>query len=285
MKSLKFLHKVWFYLLIIVILFTIIFIISTIIVNREINKNIEILKTDLPNNTEIITIKDLENLPSPVKKWLTSINIVGKKRMVLVSFSQTGKMKLKKENTDFYKPNAKQYVRIDKPSFLWYVDLKMNPLLKVKGIDFFNNNKGSMKMLLASIFPVVNEKSNERINESSLSRFLLELPWYPTAALEDYIIWEEIDETSAKAVINIGDLKTEAIFYFDENGTLLKMVSYRYKENLPNSEKIPCIGEVKGNIIKDDITVPNKIDVTWIDNNEEFTWYKIENYNINFYDY
>ncbi|MBN2758190.1 MAG: hypothetical protein JXR51_13540 [Bacteroidales bacterium] len=46
------------------------------------------------------------------------------------------------------------------------------------------------------------------------------------------------------------------------------MVSYRYKGILPNSIKIPCVGEVKGNIIKDDITVPNKIDVTWIADNE-----------------
>ncbi len=284
MDKILLMKKILFSLIILLAIIIIIIGVANVKVKHDIKKDIKNLETNsLNENTKIISLDDINNLPIPVKKWLISIGLINKKRMDFVSFSQKGKMKLTKDQESWYLPEAKQYVRIDEPSFLWVVDIKMMPFLNVKGIDSFKNGKGSMKMLLSSLIPVVNEKNNYKIDESSLSRFLLELPWYPSAALEDYIVWEALSDYSAKAIISFNGLNSEVIFYFDENYDLIKMEGLRYKESDENSKRITCIGVVKGHIIVDGIKVPNKINVSWQENDDIFTWYKIENFNYNLY--
>lgn len=46
----------------------------------------------------MITEKDLENLPEPVKKWLISTGVLGKKRIKSVSLSQNGKRRFENES-------------------------------------------------------------------------------------------------------------------------------------------------------------------------------------------
>lgn len=271
--------------LLIIFILILIFIgfLSNKIVNNQINKEIEqFIRDDKIYNEEIINFEDIQGLPNPVKKWLLSINIIGQKKVEYVSFLQKGSMRLSPDQKKSYKSDAKQYVRIKEPAFIWCTDVQMLSFLSVKGIDKFDYGIGSMKMLLGSIIPVVNEKNNEKLNESSLSRFLLELPWYPSAALEDYIIWEEIDEKSAKAKIEYLNMKTEVIYYFDENYNLVKMEGLRYKDTSDESERIICLGEVEDSKIINGMRIPHKINVSWIDNNNKFTWYEIENYDFNF---
>ena len=267
----------------IVVILVIIEIVATLVVNKKINKEIQQMESGIAITNEKITYDDIKELPEPVKKWLLSINILGEDKYNLISFSQKGKMYLSSEQTKPYKSNAKQYVRIDKPSFLWFVNVKFLPFLNIRGIDNFDSGIGSMKMLLASVFPVVNELNNYRLNESSLSRFLLELPWYPSAAIENYITWEEVDIYSAKATINYKDMKSEVIYYFDENYDLVKMEGLRFKDTSDNSKRILCIGEVVDSKIVNGIRIPNKINVSWFENGTKFTWYEIENYDFYYY--
>ncbi len=273
-----------FIISVIVALIIIIEIIATLVINNKIDKEIQQMKSEvIISADEEITFDDINNLPEPIQKWLISINVVGGGRYKHISFSQKGKMYLSPEQSKPYKSKAKQYIRIDQPSFLWTVDVNILPFLNIKGIDNFSSGIGSMKMLLASVFPVVNEKDNYKLNESSLSRFLLELPWYPNAALENYITWHKLDSYSAKATINYKNMQSEVIYYFDENYNLVKMEGLRFKETKGNSLRILCIGEVVDSKIVNGIRIPNKINVSWLENDKKFTWYEIENYDFNYY--
>lgn len=272
--------KILVTIFIILLVFVLITIIANFITNKQIEKQFDVFK----NNSQYlsgktISLDDIDELPTPVKNWLLAINIVGKKDVNMVSFYQKGEMKLTEDQKDWFYPQALQYVRLDEPGFIWRVSLKMNPLIKVQGIDILEKGNASMKMLLFSLIPVVNEKENHKINESSLTRFLLELPWYPYASLRDYIKWEKIDDYSAKAIISYKNLTSEVIYYFDKDYNLIKMEGLRYKDSKKESKKISCIGEVVDNIIVNGVKVPNKINVSWIEDDKKFTWYKIENYN------
>lgn len=269
---------------ILVLIIVIVGFVANIIVSNKIENDLSQLRNRSNiKNEEIITLDDIDDLPTPVKNWLLSINLVGTNKKNMVSFSQKGKMYLSKDQVKPYKSIAKQYVRINEPSFIWSVDVAYLPFVKVKGIDKFDLGAGSMKMLLASVFPVVDENNNEKLNESSLSRFLLELPWYPSAALEKYITWEELDKFRAKATINYKNMKSEVIYYFDENYNLVKMEGLRFKDTSNDSERITCIGEVVDSKIINGLRIPNKIDVSWIENDSKFTWYKIEEIDFNFF--
>lgn len=278
----------WWVILTSIIVFIIIaFIFGNLHMNRRISKEVELLmglseEKNEKIGSKLIKNEDLEKLPNPVEKWLKSTGIVGQKRIRAVSFSQTGKMRLDPNQDNWMEPVAKQYVRVDKPGYLWHVDLPMLPLINTRGRDLFYEGEGSMEIRIGSLIPVVNVKNNDKINESSLHRFLLELPWYPTAALEEYMTWEEIDKQSARGILSYNGISVEAIFYFNEDSSLVKIESLRYKENDEDAERIPCIGDIKGHTVVDGLKIPNRIDITWIIDGEPFTWYRLENFDIYF---
>ncbi|WP_018248375.1 DUF6920 family protein [Orenia marismortui] len=275
----------WGILIGILLLIILAFIIANLQMRWKISREVELLMNVSEQKKEekesrLIIEKDLEILPKPVKKWLKYVGVVGQEKIRTVTFSQRGKMRLDPKQEKWVEAKAKQYVRVDEPGYLWHVDLPMIPVVHIKGRDLFYEGKASIEIRIGSLIPVVNVGSNKKVNESSLHRFLLELPWYPTAAIENYITWEALNKQSAKAILSYRGISVEAIFYFKEDGELSRIESLRYKESDKEAERIPCIGEIKGQIIVDGLKIPHRIDVTWIIDGKAFTWYKLENFDI-----
>lgn len=272
----------WLIVISAILLITIAIIIGKIRMEKRIASEVEELMTkeiDLNDASSVIEAEDLNMLPPVVKKWLTSIGVVGQERVKFIEFMQQGEMKLDQNQEEWINAKAKQYVRLHEPAFLWHVDLPLFPFINTKGRDYFINGEASMQVYIGSLIPVVNVKNNEKTDESSLSRFLLELPLYPTAALKEYVTWEGIDETSARAILSYKGMTSEAIFHFNNEGMLEKIEALRYKENDEKARRIPCIGEIKAYETFDGIKIPSKIDITWLINDEKYTWYKLEIYN------
>jgi len=61
-----------------------------------------------------------------------------------------------------------------------------------------------------------------------LLRYLGEIVWVPSAALSDYITWEEMDSTTARATMSYGGITASGIFKFDENGAFVSFEADRY---------------------------------------------------------
>lgn len=223
-----------------------------------------------------IKTEDLSKLPEPVKLWLDKIGVVEKNRISAVHLKQKGLMKLEPEQNKWFAPQARQYTAVNQPGFLWQVDLSMLPVIKTKGRDLFYQGDASMLIKIAGLLPVVDQKANRKINESALHRFLLELPWYPTAALNDYLEWQVIDSNTARATITYQGIEAEADFNFDQQGNLVSTEAMRYKESDEDAERLKCIGELKKYKEVDGIKVPTGIDVSWDLESGKFTWFKVE---------
>lgn len=245
---------------------------------KQIDSELEKLKSEneFSRNNEIITENDLVELPEPVKNWLQKSGVVGKKSITAVEIKQSGLMKLSPDQKKWYQPEARQYIAVSKPSFLWQVDLPIIPLINTKGRDLFYQGDASMIIKIASLLPVVNQDANDKLNQSALHRFLLELPWYPTAALNDYLSWEKIDSNSARATINYQGVEAAAVFNFDQEGNLISTEAMRYKESDEDAERIKCVGELHSFKTVDGIKVPTEIDVSWYLEEEKFTWFKVK---------
>lgn len=231
---------------------------------------------------KLIDKKDLMNLPYPVKNWLINSNIIGKKKIATVRLKQQGQMRTNK-NGPWMWSTAEQYFKVEEPGFVWKANVKMTPFIHLAGIDTFNGREGKMWIKLLSLFPIVNAKGPE-IDLSTMMRYLAEMPWFPTAALNPYIIWEEIDEKKARATFNHNGLSVSGVFYFNQHGDISRFMGKRYRE-------------VKGNFILSDwggiykefkefegIRIPSKSDIIWVKEDEVFKWFECEitdvNYNI-----
>ncbi|RSK25969.1 hypothetical protein EJF36_03125 [Bacillus sp. HMF5848] len=231
-----------------------------------------ILAENKMDNT-IVTESMLVDLPKPVQKWIRTTGIVGKEKISQMYLEQRAQMRLKPEQENWSNADVKQYITVTKPAFLWHVNVSMSGL-PIEGRDILKDGQGKMLIKLGSLFPVVNVRNNSNVNQSTMQRFLLELPWYPSAALSDYIEWEAIDDKSAKATMTYNGVTGSATYFFNEDGELVKGSAWRYKDN-DSDELVECVADLKESKLFDGIKIPTNVEITWMLDEGPYTWYKL----------
>lgn len=277
------LTSTWYMKIITVLLALLVILLASVLVGRKtMDARIEkeramLLDSITGQGDEIITEEDIDDFPEPIRTWLRNSGIIGKKPIRSMTLEQTGSMRLNPDQK-WMTPKAKQYINVKEPGYLWHVDI---PMMWTKGRDLFDQGEGKMLIRLGGLIPVANEKKNDKLNDSSLHRFLMEIPWYPTAALEDYVSFEAIDQNSAKAIMTYRGMTVDATFVF-ENGDPIRVETMRYKDTGRTSKRTLCYGEMKEHETIDGIRIPTKIEITWVENGSHFTWYKLDIFNVTY---
>jgi hypothetical protein len=247
---------------------------KTVFVSKA-NKQVDgLFKSNIESSKQDIQKEDIEDLPLPVQKWLLNSQIIGKQKMLTVRLKQQGPMRTQKDGP-WMESEAEQYFRVDEPSFVWKANVKMAPFLYLSGIDTFKDGKGKMKILFLSLFSVVDSEGPE-MDTATMMRYLAEMPWFPTAALNSYIHWEEIDHYSAKATMTYQGISVSGIFYFNENGDITKFMGKRYREVSGDYVLSDWGGNYKEYKDFEGIRIPSKSDIFWVEEDEEFKWFECE---------
>lgn len=238
-------------------------------------ESVQLLAQTQSADQEIIHITDIETLPPAVQKWLVNSGVIGKRAIANVYLEQNLHMKLQPSQTHWYKGTARQYFAIHEPAFNWTTTIEMNPLLYVVGRDKFVQGKGQMLIKLASLFPLVDVKNNDKIDQATLQRYLAEMVWFPTGVLSPYIKWQHIDAHSAQATMEFNGTKGSGVFYFNEEGQFDKFVALRYKDvkdaaPLEWTVVATEIGERNG------VEVPVRCEASWRIGDTPWTWLQLE---------
>ncbi len=224
-----------------------------------------------PSKSDSFSKEKFNALPPPVRNWLENSGAMSKGNIDNIYLEQEIKLKINPEQKDWSEATAEQYFTISPPAFNWSIDLSMYGFLKVVGRDKFENGKGEMLIKLLSLIPVADAKNNSKIDQAALQRYLAEIVWFPTAALSDYIEWEVIDGTSAKATMNYNGTKGSGVFYFDESGDFVRFVADRFKDI---EDKDPTKWTVVANKIesRNGIRIPTECEAKWELDSAEWTW-------------
>lgn len=244
------------------------------------NETLELLKSQVTQPAEVISEESIQQLPFPVRNWLSHSGMIGKNRISNVRLQQNGFM-LTKPGGKWTQAEANQYFTVDRPGFIWKVKMRMPPCIEIDGRDKLILGKGSMIIKVFSLYSIVNSKGEE-IDQGSMLRYLAETVWFPSAALSDYMSWEPIDSLSAKATLTDSGKSYTGIFTFDKAGNVTAFEAERYGEfeGKYSLEKwrITCTDhrEFSG------IIIPTKSEVTWKLKEGDFTWFKIEIKNIEY---
>jgi len=248
-------------------------------ISRETEEILDAVKVSEP---EIKTNADITELPAPVQSWMRSTGIIGKPAITNACVHQKALMKMKPEQLDWFSAEALQYTTMNPPAFIWTVNMKMMPMVTIKGRDKYLDGKGEMIIKMNSFINVVNEKGT-RMDEGTLQRFLGELVWFPSLALSPYITWESIDENSAKATMTYNGTTGSGTFYFNEEGDFVKFIALRFKGNEDGAKRYPWILTVDDYAVFEGIKVPSKMKATWKLDEGDWTWLELEisliNYN------
>jgi hypothetical protein len=248
---------------------------SSCSMNRMIARETDLLRErGAVASPRVIKSEDMDSLPAPVARWLNKSGIVGREEIFNAECRQQALMKMKPDQKDWYEATAYQLSTSVNPGFIWTVNMNMSPLVKVRGRDKYISGKGGMKIRINNLFNVVNE-TGDKLDQSTLQRFLGELVWMPTLALSPHIRWESIDAYSARATMDYMGVSGSGTFYFNEEGDFTKFEALRYNGNKPDSKQYPWIITVDAYEVFDGIKVPSKMEATWVFDDGAWTWLKL----------
>ncbi len=211
-----------------------------------------------PAEAEEVTESDLTGLPEPVQRWLRYSGVVGRERAQTVRLKEQGYFRRDPE-CKWMPYEAEQYYTTKEPAFVWSAHIKAAPLFNLHVRDKYERGHGNMRIKLWSLIPIGNETAPE-LDQGALLRFLNETMWFPGAAMSDYISWESVNDSSAKATMDYKGVEASAVFYFDEEGYELRQWS------TPISE----YGEFDG------IRVPVKGEGIWEMPSGDFPYIRLE---------
>ncbi len=218
---------------------------------------------------------DLLQLPEIVQKWLKTSGVIGKQELSSVRLQQKGEMRTQ-PSSNWMPFEAIQYFNTKNPAFIWHTNVKAMPMISMVGRDKLWNGEGEMFIKLAGIIPVVNEGKNHKINSGTMLRFLSEMCWFPSAVLNDYIVWETIDETSAKATFTYNDQEVSGVFYFTPSGDVTAFEAERYYGGGKAAQLETWRIEMISYKVFHGIKIPNKANVTWKLTAGDFHWLSLE---------
>jgi hypothetical protein len=250
--------------------------------DKMINKEIAFIQKESSiADNKIITKEMVEELPYPVKNWLEKSGVVGKPALKIVQMEQAFEIKLRPEQNDWFYADAEQYISSFPPAFVWKADMKIMHFLSTTGRDKFIDGEGEMLFKILSVFPVANDGYNPQINEAALQRFLGEIVWIPSAALEEYINWEAIDQRSSKGTMTYKGTTGSGVFTFNEKGELEQFSALRYMGSGVDAKKTEWVVKVLETKEIKGIKIPVRCDATWRLDNGDWTWsqFQVKKYN------
>lgn len=260
--------------LILLVAFIAVSFLGNYVFNQKADKEVNALFANSVDSKAIVEQKDLEGLPAPVQKWLENSQVVGQERISTVRLKQTGVMRTKPDQS--WMPfQAEQYFVTEEPGFIWNAKINAAPMFHIAGRDKYIKGHGNMLIKILSLF-TIGDATGKEMDQGTMLRYLAEMMWFPSATLNDYIKWEEIDEKSAQVTMSYQGVTASAIFVFNENGDIDSFSSKRYGEFGGQYSLETWSGSVKELKVMDGIRIPTKGEITWELETGDFTWLEWE---------
>ncbi|SDX91446.1 hypothetical protein SAMN05444358_1162 [Ruegeria halocynthiae] len=121
----------------------------------------------------------------------------------------------------FEPTTAEQVIAIGTPALMFSATTPIFPGVWARPYDFFAEGEMEMKAKIMSTITVVDEQGSDELNRISLRRWLLESPLYPQALLPGGpVVWEAVDDMTARAVIRADGLTADMLFHFNSEGQI-----------------------------------------------------------------
>lgn len=243
--------------------------------NRTVKAEIHELLTSAPDQkASHVTLESIQELPVIVQKWLRMANVIGKEKVNTVHLKQKGRMR-NKPDAKWMDFEADQYFTTSVPGFIWKASIDAGYLTTIVGRDKYAKGHGNMLIKAMSMIPIADSHGKE-IDQGTMLRYLAEISWFPSAALDNYITWESVDQMTARATMRDGDMTVSGIFSFSAEGDIMGFEGRRYGDFDGKYSLETWSVRHTGYKEFNDIRIPNKSEVTWKLSTGDFTWLEVE---------
>ena len=186
---------------------------------KEMRARLEDARLPIVPNT--YNAQEIDGLPAPVQRYFRTVLKDGMPMVSAVSVEHTGTFNMS-ETGEQWKPfTSTQRVVTQRPGFDWEGHIKMIPGLTVRVHDAYIVGQGILHATLFGLVSIVNLRGTPDVAQGELMRFFAEAAWYPTALLPSQgVRWEAVNNTSAKAKLEDGEITVVMLFRFNEDGLI-----------------------------------------------------------------
>jgi len=215
---------------------------------------------------------DLAGLPPVVRTWLRRSGVVGRPPDHAVYLTQSGDRRTPPD-ADWRSFRAEQWFTTAEPGFVWAADVDGPFGTFLAGRDRYLDGKGEMRIELLSLVPVVDARG-PTIDQGALVRYLAEVMWFPSAALEPYVTWQAIDDRTARATLRHAGVEVSGSYRFDDAGDVIGFEAKRYRGHVLEDWIIE--NDPFAIRLVDGVRIPTRSTVTWRDDaGQRWTWLRL----------
>jgi len=221
------LNKIIVVIALLAILLMVAMFIGEMVTESQLKKDVKTLFSLSQNiSNKTYSSGQLEQLPEPVRRYFRYSLQENQSYISYVRLMHDGKFRIK-PGQKWMTIKGEEYFTTEKPNFVWFGKVPM-----FSAMDTYMDGKGNLKVKLLSLIKIVDAKGKE-IDQGELLRWLGEALWFPTALLpSENLRWEEVDENSARVILEDGNISVEGTFYFNQEGQIVQFKAKRFKDGV-----------------------------------------------------
>lgn len=192
-------------------------------IKNEFKNDITALMTEnnLQTNGAVFKEEDFIHLPSAIQNYIKNCGYIDTPKMSYLKMEYHDVNFMQGKNGPALTIDYTQYNFADKPCRMALIDSSMFGI-PFEGYDYYQNGKGGMKGVIAKMATLFDQTGTD-MDRACLATFLAESLFAPTIILQDYIVFEEINDYEIRAIISYGNSTASGIFTFNEQ---YEMISF-----------------------------------------------------------
>lgn len=209
---------------------------------------------------------EIADLPAPVRRFFALALTDGQPIIRSGNMDMTGRFNMSLDAAQWKPFTSKQRVVTDRPGFVWNGRINLIPGVPVRVHDAYVAGKGLLEPAILGLFPLGSVKGGGEIARGELMRWFAEAVWYPTALLPSQgVVWQAVDDTSARATITDGPIRLDMLFRFGTDG-LVSGILVAARGGLVDGKTVmmPWEGTFGDYRRQDGMMVPFYGEVAWI---------------------
>lgn len=208
-----------------------------------------------PTKEEMLTASDIQHLPTPIQKYLHTVNAVGKPKVNNFRVTFSGQIR-KDEQSPWMPFKSEQYNFMESTTRLFFLNATLKGL-PVAGYHRYENGQALMDIRLFSLFKIQYQSGPQMDIAEAVTFFNDMCCMAPATLIDKRITWLETDGNKVKASFTVNDITITAWLHFNESGMLVNFTSEdRYAQmddgtmkQFPWSTPAQDISEVNGQLI------------------------------------
>jgi hypothetical protein len=210
--------------------------------------------------------RELDGLPAPVQRYFQAVLTDGAPIVAAASVEHGGSFNMG-QAADAWKPfTSQQRVVTRAPGFVWDGTVSMWRGVPVHVHDAYIAGEGRLQPALLGLLPLADLRGGGDIAVGEFMRFFAEAAWYPTALLPSQgVLWEPVDDTTARATLRDGPVAVTLTFRFDGDG-LIERVRADARGRTVGKRVVPTPWEGRWSNyrVQDGMRVPMTGEVAWL---------------------